>query len=163
MVTAEKIERTALRNLIHNEDYTRKVLPFLKPEYFQDRSERVVFTEIQKFISQYNKRPTKETLQIDLGKRKDLNEDEYKQIVSLITSLNPEDVDLEWLVNTTEKFCKDRAVHNAVLDGIKILDGKDKKRTPEAIPTILSDALAVSFDNHIGHDYIEDAEARFKY
>ena len=97
MVTAEKIERTALRNLIHNEDYTRKVLPFLKPEYFQDRSERVVFTEIQKFISQYNKRPTKETLQIDLGKRKDLNEDEYKQIVSLITSLNPEDVDLERL------------------------------------------------------------------
>ena len=84
MVTAEKIERTALRNLIHNEDYTRKVLPFLKPEYFEDRNERIVFSEIQKFISQYNKRPTKETLQIDLGKRKDLNEDEYKQIVSSV-------------------------------------------------------------------------------
>ena len=92
MVTAERIEKTTLKNLLHNEDYTRKVLPFLKPEYFDDRTERIVFSEIQKFISQYNKRPTKETLQIDLGKRKDLNEDEYKQIVSLITSLNPEDV-----------------------------------------------------------------------
>jgi replicative DNA helicase len=163
MVTAEKIERTALRNLIHNEDYTRKVLPFLKPEYFQDRSERVVFTEIQKFISQYNKRPTKETLQIDLGKRKDLNEDEYKQIVSLITSLNPEDVDLEWLVNTTEKFCKDRAVHNAVMEGIHILDGKDKKHTQEAIPEILRDALSVSFDNAVGHDYLLDIEKRFDF
>ena len=89
MQTAEKIERTALRNLIHNEDYTRKVLPFLKSEYFQDRSERVVFSEIQKFISQYNRRPTKETLQIDLNKRKDLNEDEYKKIVELISSLDP--------------------------------------------------------------------------
>ena len=96
MQTAEKIERTALRNLIHNEDYTRKVLPFLKSEYFQDRSERVVFSEIQKFISQYNRRPTKETLQIDLNKRKDLNEDEYKKIVELISSLDPQDVDLEW-------------------------------------------------------------------
>ncbi len=163
MVTAEKIERTALRNLLHNEDYTRKVLPFLKPEYFQDRSERVVFTEIQKFISQYNKRPTKETLQIDLGKRKDLNEDEYKQIVSLITSLNPEDVDLDWLVNTTEKFCKDRAVHNAVMEGIHILDGKDKKQNPEAIPEILRDALSVSFDNAVGHDYLLDIEKRFDY
>ena len=163
MVTAEKIERTALRNLIHNEDYTRKVLPFLKPEYFEDRNERIVFSEIQKFISQYNKRPTKETLQIDLGKRKDLNEDEYKQIVSLITSLNPEDVDLDWLVNTTEKFCKDRAVHNAVMEGIHIIDGKDKKHTPEAIPEILRDALSVSFDNAVGHDYLLDIEKRFDY
>ena len=163
MVTAEKIERTALKNLIHNEDYTRKVLPFLKPEYFEDRNERIVFSEIQKFISQYNKRPTKETLQIDLGKRKDLNEDEYKQIVSLITSLNPEDVDLDWLVNTTEKFCKDRAVHNAVMEGIHIIDGKDKKHTPEAIPEILRDALSVSFDNAVGHDYLLDIEKRFDY
>ena len=163
MQTAEKIERTALRNLIHNEDYTRKVLPFLKSEYFQDRSERVVFSEIQKFISQYNKRPTKETLQIDLNKRKDLNEDEYKKIVDLISSLDPQDVDLEWLVNTTEKFCKDRAVHNAVMEGIHIIDGKDKKHSPEAIPEILRDALSVSFDNAVGHDYLLDIEKRFDY
>ena len=163
MQTAEKIERTALRNLIHNEDYTRKVLPFLKSEYFQDRSERVVFSEIQKFISQYNKRPTKETLQIDLNKRKDLNEDEYNKIVELISTLDPQDVDLDWLVNTTEKFCKDRAVHNAVMEGIHIIDGKDKKHTPEAIPEILRDALSVSFDNAVGHDYLLDIEKRFDY
>ena len=163
MVTAERIERTTLKNLLHNEDYTRKVLPFLKPEYFEDRSERIVFTEIQKFIDQYNKRPTKETLQIDIGKRKDLNEDEYKRIVELISTLNKEEIDLDWLVNTTEKFCKDRAVHNAVMDGIHILDGKDKKHTPEAIPEILRDALSVSFDRNVGHDYLLDIERRFDF
>ena len=104
MVTAERIEKTTLKNLLYNEDYTRKVLPFLKPEYFEDRSERIVFSEIQKFIDQYNKRPTKETLQIDIGKRKDLNEDEYKRIVELISTLNKEEIDLDWLVNPTEKF-----------------------------------------------------------
>ena len=163
MVTAERIEKTTLKNLLYNEDYTRKVLPFLKPEYFEDRSERIVFSEIQKFIDQYNKRPTKETLQIDIGKRKDLNEEEYKRIVELISTLNKEEIDLDWLVNTTEKFCKDRAVHNAVMDGIHILDGKDKKHTPEAIPEILRDALSVSFDNAVGHDYLLDIEKRFDY
>ena len=96
MVTAERIERTALKNLIHNEEYTRKVLPFLKPEYFDDRHERVVFAEIQKFVSQYNKQPTKETLQIDIGKRKDLNEKEYQAIVDIISTLNKEEIDLDW-------------------------------------------------------------------
>ena len=99
MVTAERIERTALKNLIHNEEYTRKVLPFLKADYFENRSEKIIFTEIQKFISQYNKTPTKETLQIDIGKRKDLNEKEYQNIVDLISTLNKEEVDLDWLVN----------------------------------------------------------------
>ena len=145
MATAERIEKTKLKNLLHNEDYTRKVLPFLKPEYFDDRTERIVFSEIQKFIQQYNKRPTKETLQIDLGKRKDLNEDEFKKIVDLVSTLNKEEIDLDWLVNTTEKFCKDRAIHNAVMNGIQILDGKDKQHSPEAIPEILRDALSVSF------------------
>ena len=163
MVTAERIEKTTLKNLLYNEDYTRKVLPFLKPEYFEDRSERIVFSEIQKLIDQYNKRPTKETLQIDIGKRKDLNEEEYKRIVELISTLNKEEIDLDWLVNTTEKFCKDRAVHNAVMDGIHILDGKDKKHTPEAIPEILRDALSVSFDRNVGHDYLSDIERRFDF
>ena len=163
MVTAERIERTTLKNLIHNEDYTRKVLPFLKAEYFDDRKERIVFDEIRKFIDQYNKRPTKETLEIDIGKRKDLNEEEYKQIVDIIATLNKEEIDLDWLVNTTEKFCKDRAVHNAVMDGIHILDGKDKKHTPEAIPEILRDALSVSFDRNVGHDYLLDIERRFDF
>ena len=163
MVPSERIERTALKNLIHNEEYTRKVIPFLKSDYFENRAERQLFEEIQKFVIAYNKSPTKETLQIDLGKRKDLNEQEYNNIVEIIATLNKEEVDLEWLVNTTEKFCKDRAIHNAVLDGIHILDGKNKTKSPEAIPEILSDALAVSFDTHIGHDYLEDVDRRFDY
>jgi len=163
MAQSERIERTALKNLIYNEEYTRKVIPFLKPDYFENRAERHLFEEIQKFVIAYNKNPTKETLQIDLGKRKDLNEQEYNNIVEIIATLNKEEVDLEWLVNTTEKFCKDRAIHNAVLDGIHILDGKNKTKSPESIPEILSDALAVCFDTHIGHDYLEDSDRRFDY
>ena len=159
----ERIEQTILRNLIFNEDYTRKTLPFINEIYFTKREEKILFQEIDSFVQKYKNLPTKESILIELGNRKDINEEEHKIVKELINTLNNEEVEQQWLLDTTEKFCKDRAVHNAVLDGIKILDGKDKKRTPEAIPTILSDALAVSFDNHIGHDYIEDAEARFKY
>ena len=160
---SERIERTALRNLVYNEEYTRKVIPFIRKEYFEDRAERTIFEEIRKFVVEYNKNPTKETLQIDLQKRKDLNETEYGRIVDVIKTLNPQDVDLDWLLNTTEKFCKDRAIHNAVLDGIHIIEGKDKQRSPEAIPDILSDALAVSFDTSVGHDYLEDIDERFDF
>ena len=159
----ERIEITVLRNLIFNEDYTRKTLPFIKEIFFTKREEQILFQEIDTFVQKYKNLPTKESILIELGNRKDINEEEHRIVKELVNTLNNEEVEQPWLLDTTEKFCKDRAVHNAVLDGIKILDGKDKKRTPEAIPTILSDALAVSFDNHIGHDYIEDAEARFKY
>ena len=163
MAQSERIERTALRNLVFNEEYTRRVIPFIRKEYFEDRAERTIFEEIQKFVTEYNKNPTRETLEIDLQKRKDLNETEYNRIVDVIKSLNPQDVDLDWLINTTEKFCKDRAIHNAVLDGIHIIEGKDNRRSPEAIPDILSDALAVSFDNSVGHDYLEDIDSRFDF
>ena len=159
----ERIEQTILRNLIFNEDYTRKTLPFINEIYFTKREEKILFQEIDSFVQKYKNLPTKESILIELGNRKDINEEEHKIVKELINTLNNEEVEQQWLLDTTEKFCKDRAVHNAVLDGIKILDGKDKKRTQEAIPSILADALAVSFDNHIGHDYIEDAEARFKY
>ena len=159
----ERIELTILRNLIFNEDYTRKTLPFINEIYFTKREEKILFQEIDSFVQKYKNLPTKESILIELGNRKDINEEEHKIVKELVTSLNNEEVEQQWLLDTTEKFCKDRAVHNAVLDGIKILDGKDNKRTQEAIPSILADALAVSFDNHIGHDYIEDAEARFKY
>ena len=159
----EKIEITILRNLFFNEDYTRKVLPFLKPIYFNKRDERELYVEVEKFVLKYKNLPTKEAILIELNNRKDINEEEYKGIKELVNSISYEETDLQWLLDTTEKFCKDRAVHNAVLDGIKILDNKDKKRTPEAIPSILADALAVSFDNHIGHDYIGDAQARFDW
>ena len=159
----QTIERTTLSHLIHNENYCRKVLPFIKSEYFSNRSERVVFEEINKFLEKYNSLPTKETLTIGIDNRKDINDDEYKKIVEVITSLDKTEVDLQWLHDETEKFCKDKAIYNAVLDGIKIIDGKDKDRTPEAIPSILSDALAVSFDLTVGHDYVDDGLNRYDF
>ena len=159
----ERIEITVLRNFIFNEAFTRKALPFCKEDYFTNRNERLLFREIDIFVNKYKNIPTKEALVIELNQRKDINEDEFKSIKELLDTLIEETADLQWLFDTTEKFCKDRAVHNAVLTGIKILDKKDPKLTPEAIPGILADALAVSFDNHIGHDYIEDAERRFDF
>ena len=159
----QTIERTALSNLICNEDYARKVLPFIKSNYFDEREEQIIFEEISNFVDKYQKIPTQTSLEIEVGERKDLNETEHKKIVDIIKTLNPMEVDFDWLVDHTEKFCKDKAIYNAIVDGIKIIDGKDSKRKPDAIPEILTDALSVSFDNSVGHDYIEDAESRFDY
>ena len=159
----QTIERTTLTNLIHNEDYCRKVIPFIKPLYFSNRDERIIFEEIEKFLEKYNALPTKETLTIGMDSRKDLTEDEYQKVVEVISTLDKTEVDLDWLHDETEKFCKDKAIYNAVLDGIKIIDGKDKDRTPEAIPSILSDALAVSFDLTVGHDYVDDGLNRYDF
>ena len=160
---SDRIERIILRNLFYNEDFTRKALPFIKPEFFTNHNESILFGEINEFVNKYKNLPTKETILVELNKRKDLKEEELSEIKTIVNKLDNQEVELQWLLDTTEKFCKDRAVHNAVLEGIQILDGKDKKQNPEAIPTILSNALAVSFDNHIGHDYIDDAEARFEF
>ena len=149
----ERIERTALKNLIHNEKYCRQVLPFIKEEYFSDRLEKLLFTEIYKFVNKYNNLPTKEALSIEINSNTKINEDEYKKLTDIIGTLNVEKVDFNWLVETTEKFCKDRAIHNAILGGIQILDGKDKDHTQEYLPEMLSSALSVSFDQKIGHDY----------
>jgi len=159
----ERIETTILNNLFYEEDYARKVLPFLKEDYFPLRTEKVLFAEIYKFVQKYNNLPTKEAIIIELSQRKDVNEDEHNTLKEIVNSISKLDSDPQWLLDTTEKFCKDRAVHNAILSGIKILDKKDSKRTPESIPGILADALAVSFDQHIGHDYIGDHEERFKW
>ena len=159
----KNIEKTILANLISNEQYARKVLPFLKPEYFQDNNESIVFEEISKFAIKYSKLPTSISLQVELDNRKDLNEQTYKDITSLVETLQAEPVDEQWLLDTTETFCKDKAVYNAVIDGISIIEGRDKKRKPDALPSLLTDALAVSFDNRVGHDYFKDAEARFEY
>ena len=160
---SDRLETTILNNLFFQEDYTRKVLPFLKEEYFSLRTEKILFREVYKFVEKYNNLPTKESILIELSQRKDINEEEHIQINDYVNSIGKIDSDPQWLLDTTERFCKDKAVHNAVLDGIRILDKKDSKRTPEAIPSILADALAVSFDQHIGHDYIDDAEDRFKW
>ena len=160
---SDRIETTILSNLFFNENFTRKALPFIQADYFTNSDEQTLFTEIEKFVENYKNLPTKDTILIELGGRKDLTEEQLKNIKLLVAGANNTQVDLKWLLDATEKWCKDRAVHNAVLSGIKILDNKDQKRTPEAIPGILSDALAVSFDNHIGHDYLQDAEKRYDW
>ena len=159
----QTIEKTTLNNLVFNEDYCRKVLQFIKPDYFDIKEERVVFEEIINFVDKYKKIPTKTSLEIEIDNRKDFNEVEHDKVVKLIQSLNSDEVDFDWLVDTTEKFCKDKAIYNAVVEGIQIIDGKDKKRTADAIPSILTDALAVSFDNAVGHDYFDDSEKRFDF
>jgi len=160
---SDRIERIILRNLFYNEEFTRKALPFIKPDFFTNHNESTLFGEIYQFVNKYKNLPTKETILVELNKRKDLKEEQLSEIKTIVNGLDKQEVELQWLLDTTEQFCKDRAVHNAVLEGIQILDGKDKKQNPEAIPSILSQALAVSFDNHIGHDYIDDAEARFEF
>ena len=160
---SDRIEYTILSNLFHKEEYARKVLPFLKEDYFVERTEQVLFTTVFDFITKYNNVPTKDAILIEVNSRKDINDTEHNNIKDYVNAIKNLETDEQWLLDTTEKWCKDRAVHNAVLSGIKILDNKDQKRTPEAIPSILSDALAVSFDNHIGHDYIEDAQNRFEW
>ena len=159
----ERIETTAIKHLIHNEEYTRKVLPFLKEEYFSDRHEQILFREIEKFVLKYNNLPTKESLSIEINSNKSVNDDEYKKITDIISTLDPVKVDLNWLVDTTEKFCKDRAIHNAILGGIQIIDGKDKEHTPEYLPEMLSNALSVSFDQKVGHDYLQDSKERYDF
>jgi hypothetical protein len=155
-----RIEETILSNLIFDETYCRKVAPFIKPEYFADRNESVLAEEILKFFSAFNKAPTKEILGIEIGNRKDLNDKEVADSNKYLSALEQKPINDEWIISNTEQFCKDKAVYNAILRGISIIDGRDKHNTPDAIPSILSDALAVSFDQHVGHDYIADADYR---
>jgi len=162
-MSIQTIERTTLSNLVYNEPYARKVLPFIKPEYFSNRHERVVFEEINKFVEKYGNQPTKEALSIELDNRKDLTEEEFKSVTNIVETLSNAEVDMQWLVDTTEKFCKDKAVYNAILSGIQIIEGKDKEQTAEAIPSILSEALSVAFDQNVGHDYVEDGDERFEF
>jgi replicative DNA helicase len=158
----ETTEALILRNLIYNEDFTRKVLPFIKTEYFNDSLQKVLYDEISSFVVEYNALPTQESLYIELEKRTDLNEESFTNIVEIVSGLSDEHAEKEWLLKTTEQWCKDRAVYLAIRECIQIADGSDSKLTKEAIPSILSDALAVSFDSHIGHDYLEDSDARYE-
>lgn len=158
----EKVEFLILRNLLHNEEYIRKVIPFLKSEYFEDTNQRIVFEEILSFIQEYNQPATKEVLCIEVENRKDINETSFKEIVHLINNLDDVPVELKWLIDTTEKWCRDRAIYIALMESIHIADGKDEKKNRDSIPSILSDALSVSFDTHIGHDYLLDYEQRYE-
>jgi replicative DNA helicase len=158
----EKVEFLILRNLLHNEEYARKVIPFLKPDYFEDTSQKIIFEEISKFIDEYNKLATKEILCIEVENRKDINDSSFKEVVEIIQNLDDVSSEFEWIIDTTEKWCRDRAIYLALMESIYIADGNDEERNRDAIPSILSDALAVSFDNHVGHDYLNDYEKRYE-
>ena len=158
----DRVETTILRNLVHDEDYLRKVVPFIEPDYFSDRSDRLVFESIAEFVVKYDKPATQEILSIELENNTNVTEEEYKQIKQFISDLSPAPVNIEWLMETTEKWCRDKAIYLALMESIKIADGQHEKKGRDAIPSILSDALAVSFDNHIGHDYLNDYEARYE-
>jgi replicative DNA helicase len=158
----ENVEFLILRNLLHNEEYVRKVIPFIKADYFENRSQKIVYEEILKFVEQYNKPVTKEILCIETEKRQDITDGDYKEITQLISALEEAPTEFDWLVTTTEKWCRDRAIYLALMESIHIADGNDEKKNRDAIPTILSDALAVSFDTHVGHDYLQDYESRYE-
>ena len=158
-----QVEFLILRNLIFNEEYVRKVLPFIKPDYFEESNHKILFQEIDKFVSQYNDLPTKDTLNIEVQDRKDINETQYKEITKVIDFLEDVPVELVWLIDTTEKWCRNRAIYLALMESIHIADDEDEKKNRDAIPTILSEALSVSFDNNIGHDYIQNYEQRYDY
>ena len=159
----DRIENKILSNLIFDEDYMRKVIPFIKDVYFDNVSEKTIFQEILDFVNEYDGLPSKSVLTIEVENRKDLSEDMFKECVTIIDSFSDEKVDQDWLVNSTEKWCKERAVYLALMESVKIADGKDEKKNRDAIPSILSDALSVSFDDHIGHDYFGDAQSRYEF
>jgi archaellum biogenesis ATPase FlaH len=158
------IEQTILAGMIHNEQYARTVLPFLKDEYFEDHNDKYLYETIKAYIDQYNGLPTKTALQIAVDTSGGLNEERYKQVTSAIDSLSyDEKTDMTWLVNTTEKFCQDKAIYNAVRQSILVLDGKVKDLDKGAIPELLSTALGVSFDTNVGHDFLENSDERFDF
>ena len=159
----DRIERTILSNLIYNEDYLRKVLPFIEPDYFESRIERIAFEEVSQFIANYDKLPSQEILSIEIKNRTDLTQDEYSDAVKIVDLLVPEEINQQWLLDATEKWCKDRAIYLALMESIRIADGGDEKKNRDAIPAILQDALAVCFDNNVGHDYLEDYEDRYNF
>ena len=159
----ERIETTILRSLAHNEEFSRKVLPFIRSEYFTDYTEKVVFEEICKFIFKYNKLPTQEVLRVEVDGRSDLNETSYKDVTNYVNNLEKTVLDFTWLSDITEKWCRDKAIYLALMESISIVDGNDDKKTKDAIPSILSDALAVSFDTNVGHDYLQDYQERYDF
>ena len=158
-----RIEQVILENLIKDDDFVRKVIPFLKPEYFMAFEDNKVFKVIYDFVEKYNNPPSKQAIILKLNEDKSLNEDTHKKCMEVIDTLNGEDVDKKWLVDETEKFCKDKALYLGVMESIQIIDGKKKDMSTDALPSILSEALSVGFDTNVGHDFIEDADKRFDY
>ena len=157
------LEVTILSNLIYNDPFARKVLPFLKVDDFTDRSYKVIFLEIHEYISQYDALPSLNAIGIECQERTDLNEEQFKEIIQVLNVLSDDPTDHDWLVDTTEKWCQERAIYLSLMESVKIADGQDSQKDKGAIPQILSEALGVSFDQHIGHDYVSDAEQRYAF
>ena len=157
------LEITILSNLVYNEKYARKVLPFIKSEYFTDRANKIIFLEIHEYIMQYETLPSLNAVAIECQERTDLNEDQFKECIEVLNVLSDDSADYDWLVDTTEKWCQERAIYLSLMESVKIADGQDSKRDKGAIPQILSEALGVSFDQHVGHDYVSDAQSRYEF
>ena len=165
---SERIEFSVLKGLIYSEDFLRKVIPFVKPEFFESASERVIFSEICRYVDSYNRCPTKETLLIDINNNSKLGQEEYDEVVQHLNEYSEckdDKIEVDWLVARTEQFCQERALYLAIMDSIGIIEGGDKKETRDkgAIPDILKDALAISFDNSVGHDFLDDSDTRFDF
>jgi len=158
-----KVENLILKNLLLEEEYVRKTLPFIKSEYFSETLERNLFNVISKYFTAYNALPTKEALEIEVGHLDTISDEQHGKIVQLIRDIDDEKSDPQWILDSTEKWCKERAIYLALMESIKIAEGNDEKRATGAIPSILSDALAVGFDTHVGHDYLEDYEQRYDF
>ena len=161
-----RLEQTILKNLIYNENYTRKVLPFIRSDYFTEDAERIVFKEVFDFTNKYKNLPSHEALVINLTESKSLTEQQVRSAIDLLNVIKDtkdEKVELQWLSEQTEKFCQDKAIYNAIMESVGILDDKHHKKSKGEIPKMLADALGVSFDSNIGHDYINDAESRYDF
>ena len=158
-----KVENLVIKNLLLDEEYVRKAMPFIKAEYFSELLEKNLYNVINKYFTEYNALPTKEALEIEVGQLGNISDEQHRQTIQYIRDIDDEKSEYDWILDTTENWCKERAIYLALMESIKIAEGNDEKRATGAIPSILSDALAVSFDNHIGHDYLQDYEERYEF
>ena len=158
-----KIEEITLSKLILNETYTRKVLPFIKDDYFDTPSHKVLFSTLSDYVNKFETTPEPNALKIEVEKRRDISEEIYKEVEQFLNNLDRDHYNEDWLIETTEKWCKEKAIYIALMESVKIADGQDKTRTKDAIPSIMSEALGVCFDDHVGHDYIQDSDERYDF
>ena len=158
-----KIEEITLSNLIINEPYTRKVLPFIKDDYFDAPSHKILFSTLSDYVNKFETTPEPNALKIEVEKRRDISDEIYKEVEQFLNNLDRDAYNEDWLIETTEKWCKEKAVYIALMESVKIADGQDKTRTKDAIPSIMSEAIGVCFDDHVGHDYILDSDDRYDF
>ena len=158
-----KIEEITLSKLILNDTYTKKVLPFIKDDYFDTPTHKVLFSTLSEYVNKFETTPEPNALKIEVEKRRDISEEIYKEVEQFLNNLDRDHYNEDWLIETTEKWCKEKAIYIALMESVKIADGQDKTRTKDAIPSIMSEALGVCFDDHVGHDYIQDSDDRYDF